>query len=549
MMQAYDNLGAVSQGQIVQRLNNSINYGGALANGETPEAVETAQVEPEDISLVVPVTNNSEAVAERVVVAEDERFEIENIAFGNEPELQQAIELPETQSITNPENILQENTTEPVAAHTEHEPEHVAHPADYGDNFAPVTETPAEDHRAEMLRPVFDEEEINEWHVPGAEAPETQAEEDAPIEENWIWGDLITGTPEKEKAAAAAANVFEEKVIESPEHETALPGEAEPEAVTGDEKAQTWSPFFEEDIIELPEESEEVTDEDVIEEYVPSAASKDIDDAVYDEIVGIESIHLEPAKVSSEHDIIQTGTAADAAEGKAESTDSHDDLSELISAGLAGSDYFVFERAESPVDQQEPPHPGAFVEEYTEAKEQAAEQNVTEAEPAISKYHDDKMPYTFMWWLDKTRREHAGVYQPFKLDTTQAIRHQAADTLQQQYYENIFHITTVAELDTDASEQTVEFDMKNKEDRIIKKFIAAEPHIGTPSSDKLGNENKAKKSSEDQYELVTETLARIYTDQMLYHKAINIYKKLMLKFPEKSRYFADQIELLERKIN
>ena len=63
------------------------------------------------------------------------------------------------------------------------------------------------------------------------------------------------------------------------------------------------------------------------------------------------------------------------------------------------------------------------------------------------------------------------------------------------------------------------------------------------------NENKAKKSSEDVDEIVTETLARIYTEQMLYPKAINVYKKLMLKFPEKSRYFASQIEELEKRTN
>jgi hypothetical protein len=50
--------------------------------------------------------------------------------------------------------------------------------------------------------------------------------------------------------------------------------------------------------------------------------------------------------------------------------------------------------------------------------------------------------------------------------------------------------------DTDAAR--VEFDQTKKEDVIIERFIHTEPQIKPLSADKLDNENKAKKSSEDQ---------------------------------------------------
>ncbi len=44
--------------------------------------------------------------------------------------------------------------------------------------------------------------------------------------------------------------------------------------------------------------------------------------------------------------------------------------------------------------------------------------------------------------------------------------------------------------------------------------------------------------------LMTETLARIYLEQKNYNKAIQSYKILSLKYPEKSSFFADQLKLI-----
>jgi len=198
---------------------------------------------------------------------------------------------------------------------------------------------------------------------------------------------------------------------------------------------------------------------------------------------------------------------------------------------------------------------GAHQNEDAENSESLTIQGQPEADQQdMSMYHDEKMPYSFMWWLDKTRKEHEHTYQPYVKQPdpiTVTKTKKQVDELQQQYFENIFHITSVEELDKSVPPPPPAAipGTKKKEQVIIERLIKEEPQIRPQSSDKLDNENKAKKSSEDRDELVTETLAAIYSEQMLYHKAISSYKKLMLKFPEKSRYFAEKIEALEKKTN
>ena len=52
--------------------------------------------------------------------------------------------------------------------------------------------------------------------------------------------------------------------------------------------------------------------------------------------------------------------------------------------------------------------------------------------------YDIKLPYTFLWWLAKTRKEHEQIFQPY-VTQKQTVVTQAGD-LQQQYVEHIFHL-------------------------------------------------------------------------------------------------------------
>jgi len=89
-----------------------------------------------------------------------------------------------------------------------------------------------------------------------------------------------------------------------------------------------------------------------------------------------------------------------------------------------------------------------------------------------------------------------------------------------------------------------EFNSRKKiQSELINKFIIANPRI-EPTKDKvfLPNDDISKPFTEESGGLITETLAKIYVSQGYYSKAIDIYEKLSLKVPEKSSYFASQIE-------
>lgn len=92
---------------------------------------------------------------------------------------------------------------------------------------------------------------------------------------------------------------------------------------------------------------------------------------------------------------------------------------------------------------------------------------------------------------------------------------------------------------------------KLKKLELIDKFIESNPKI-IPSKNSLAAPVKVEKNEEDTSYLMTETLARVYLEQKKYQKAIQAYEILILKYPEKSVFFANcisDIKILQQNNN
>jgi len=83
---------------------------------------------------------------------------------------------------------------------------------------------------------------------------------------------------------------------------------------------------------------------------------------------------------------------------------------------------------------------------------------------------------------------------------------------------------------------------------LIEKFINEKPKIKTLKNN-TQQQNTPQEDSKPSNSLMTETLAKVYLQQKNYKKAIQAYKILILKNPEKSGFFADQIRAVEKLIN
>ena len=85
---------------------------------------------------------------------------------------------------------------------------------------------------------------------------------------------------------------------------------------------------------------------------------------------------------------------------------------------------------------------------------------------------------------------------------------------------------------------------RSNETNSIDKFISKKPKLKVDVNESESN-NDIEDNFSNQAGYMTETLAKLYLNQKNYEKAIQSYKILILKFPEKNSYFADQIKKIK----
>jgi len=93
--------------------------------------------------------------------------------------------------------------------------------------------------------------------------------------------------------------------------------------------------------------------------------------------------------------------------------------------------------------------------------------------------------------------------------------------------------------------------ISNNESKIDEKIDLVESFIDKKSDRIIEANDKEYKFNDNKYdkdnpELITETLAKILTNQKKYKKAIKAYRILSLKYPEKSSFFADHIKEIKK---
>ena len=136
-----------------------------------------------------------------------------------------------------------------------------------------------------------------------------------------------------------------------------------------------------------------------------------------------------------------------------------------------------------------------------------------------------------------------------KYPYSQTISAYYLKSLKDQNKNNFSHIlrrTAILSFDRANLRNWISSDSKIDEKiNLIESFIDNKPERIIEDNDKE-YKFSFNKNDKDNPELVTETLAKILTNQKKYKKAFKAYRILSLKYPKKSSFFADHIRKIKK---
>ncbi|WP_108805054.1 hypothetical protein [Aquimarina sp. Aq107] len=174
-------------------------------------------------------------------------------------------------------------------------------------------------------------------------------------------------------------------------------------------------------------------------------------------------------------------------------------------------------------------------------KDEDIPNNITIAETIIEQSEKNNIPEDTI--IAKDAEKELEIDKPFDFDKKEA--HSFAEWLKLSSIQPIDRETEVKNQTEDKEGKVEKPSDQEHKFNLIDEFIANNPKI-KPAEKNAPSRNLANEHTVAPDELMTETLARVYLAQKKYKKAIQAYKILILKNPEKSGFFADQIRAVKK---
>ena len=135
---------------------------------------------------------------------------------------------------------------------------------------------------------------------------------------------------------------------------------------------------------------------------------------------------------------------------------------------------------------------------------------------------------------EKTEENELEIGKPLAFEDTE--KHSFQEWLQ---------LTKIAPIEREEPSEIEEFkEEKQKKIEIIDRFIELNPKI-SPVKESVKTPSNININNDEPTHLMTETLAKVYLEQKKFNKAIQAYEILILKYPEKSSFFADRIKKIK----